>query len=174
MMRASLLLLAGAALAVCALPCAAQLQTPAVQFSDHSPGEHVATAYLPGGVVHPGGAVDGAQAPVLEREVTFTGTVDVQLVGVTASSQLTLWNAQGQSMTARVRCFWADAASGSRTWMEFNCFRASVGASAPLPQGAGLPRVVVLRAFVVVDAAQTSAARAGRYSGTASFRVDAL
>lgn len=171
MMRASLLM-AGAALAVCAAPSAAQLQTSTVQFSDHSAVEHVATAYLPGGVVYPGGTVDGAQAPALEREVTFTGTVDVQLVGLTASSQLTLWNEQGQSMTARVRCFWADAASGSRTWIEFNCFRA--GAGAPPPQGGGLPRVVVLRAFVVVDGSQTSAARAGRYSGTASFRVDAL
>ncbi|HEX6749905.1 MAG TPA: hypothetical protein VF092_21610 [Longimicrobium sp.] len=171
MMRASLLL-AGAALAVCAAPCGAQDHTSSVQFSDHAAGEHVATEYLPGGVVYPGGAVDGAQAPALEREVTFTGTVDVQLVGVTASNQLTLWNAQGQTMTARVRCFWADAGSGARAWVEFNCFRA--GAGAPPPQGGGLPRVVVLRAFVVVDAAQTSAARAGRYSGTASFRVDAM
>lgn len=171
MMRASFLL-AGAALAVCAAPCGAQVRTPAVQFSDHSAGEHVATAYLPGGVVYPGGAVDGAQAPVLEREVTFTGAVDVQLVGVTANSQLTLWNAQGHSISARMRCFWADAGSGSRAWVEFNCFRA--GAGAPPPQGGGLPRVVVLRAFAVVDAVQTSAAHAGRYSGTASFRVDAL
>jgi len=171
-MRRACLLVAGAALAVCAAPCAAQDRTSAVQFSDHSPVEHVATAYLPGGMVYPGGAVDGAQAPALEREVTFTGAVNVQLVGVTASSQLTLWNAAGETLTARVRCFWADAASGARTWVEFNCFHA--GAGAPPPQGGGLPRVVVLRAFVLVDGAETSAARAGRYSGTASFRVDAM
>ena len=165
MMRASLLL-AGAALAVSAAPCAAQ-----VQFADHSAGEHVATAYLPHGAVYPGGAVDGALAPDLEREVTFSRAVDVQLVGVTAGGQLTLRNAQGQTMTARVRCFWADAGTGARAWAEFNCFRAGAAAPAPVPGGT---RTVVLRAYVVVDAAQTSAARAGRYSASASFRVDAL
>ncbi|MDB4950461.1 MAG: hypothetical protein JWM27_3110 [Gemmatimonadetes bacterium] len=171
MMRASLLL-AGAALIVAVAPAAAQERSAAVQFSDHAAGEHVATGYLPGGMVYPGGAVDGAQAPALEREVTFTGPVDMQLVGVTANNQLTLWNPQGQAVAARVRCLWADAGSGARTWVEFNCFHA--GAGAPPPQGGGLPRTVVLRAFVVVDGAQTSAARAGRYSGTAAFRVDAM
>lgn len=165
MMRATLLM-AGAALAVSAAPGAAQ-----VQFADHSAGEHVATAYLPDGAVFPGGPVDGALAAELEREVTFSRAVDVQLVGVTASSQLTLRNAQGQTMTVRVRCFWADAGTGARAWAEFNCFRAGAGAPAPAQGGT---RTVVLRAYVVVDAAQTSAARAGRYSGSAAFRVDAL
>lgn len=167
-MTRAFLLGAGAALAVAvAAPCPAQ-----VQFADRSAGEHVATAYLPDGAVFPGGAVDGALAPELVREVTFSRPVDVQLVGVTASSQLTLRNAQGQTMTARVRCFWADAATGARAWVEFNCFRAGAGAPAPAPGGSA--RTVVLRAYVTVDAAQTSAARAGRYSGSASFRVDAL
>lgn len=159
------------ALVLGAVPCVAQ-GAPAVEFADRSPGEHVATAYLPGGVVPPGAAVDGALAPVLEREVAFTRSVDVQLVGVTADSRLTLWNAQGATMTARVRCFWAEAGSGTRAWVEFNCHRA--GAGAPPPRGGGIPRVVVLRAVLVVDAAQTGAAHAGRYGGTAHFRADAL
>ena len=168
MMRA-LVLLAGLVLAMAARG-AAQSQ---VEFTDHTPAEQQATAYLPGGTALPGEAIDGALAPVVEREVVFSGPVDVSLVGVTPGGELTLRHASGATLTVRVRCFWADASGdgGVRRWAEFNCFRAGPGAPPPKAGGA---RSVYLRAFVVAVPAQTISARAGRFSAGAYFRVDAM
>src|SRR5207237_398902 len=66
-----------------------------VEFTDHTPAEQQATAYLPGGTAFPGEAIDGSLAPVVEREVVFTGPVDVSLVGVTPGGELTLRHAAG-------------------------------------------------------------------------------
>ena len=162
----SLLLLAGALLAL-ATPAAAQLGT--VAFLDHTPAEHDATAYLPAGAVAPGQPVDGRLAPVLQREISFSGGVDVSLVGVTPSGTLTLTAPGGRALAVRVRCFWADV-DGATVWNEFNCHRA--GSGAPPVQPDGGTRRVLLRAYVTADAVQTATAAAGRYSGSAYFRVD--
>lgn len=163
----SLLLLASALLAP-ATPAAAQFGMAA--FLDHAPAEHHATAYLPAGLVVPGEPVDGHLAPVLQREIAFSGEVDVSLVGVTPSGTLTLTAPGGRALMVRIRCFWADV-DGATVWKEFNCHRDGLGALRAHP-GEGTRRVL-LRAFVTADAAQTATATAGRYSGIAYFRVDA-